>query len=319
VTSKPWLAYLRTLVDPVAYAPTNVPPSIPYSVTGTITTFTNITSGTTASYYLQDGTAGVNIFVTGSSTFRPAQGDVVTFIGVLSSFTGLELDCDVTAQSAFPYTSFTDTGTTNALPAPRIISFTYTNLPTATPTNGLGLAYVNTNLAESLVEITNVFFGTNAGTVISASANENVTVTNSLGQKLILTFFDLDLDTAGKILPTNAISVKGVLYGQNPAFSIGVTRFADIVTNLPVTVLIPTNSIYITGFSLVSGNVAINATNGQTGGTYYMLSSTNVLLPLSQWTPVATNVAASTNFTFTGTNVITPSAGRQFYILSSTN
>ena len=59
-----------------------LPPTIPYQVTGTVTTFTNITTGNTASYYLQDGTAGIDIFVTGGSTFRPAQGDVVTFVGV---------------------------------------------------------------------------------------------------------------------------------------------------------------------------------------------------------------------------------------------
>jgi hypothetical protein len=65
--------------------------------------------------------------------------------------------------------------------------------------------------------------------------------------------------------------------------------------------------------------VVITATNGQTGGTYYLLSSTNVALPRSQWTPVATNVAGSTNFTFIGTNVLTPGSGPQFYILSNTN
>jgi len=69
------ISYLRTLVDPgTGFAPTNLPPSIPYEVTGTVTTFTNVTTGNTSSYWLQDGTAGINIFVTGGSTFRPAQG-----------------------------------------------------------------------------------------------------------------------------------------------------------------------------------------------------------------------------------------------------
>ena len=87
--------------------------------------------------------------------------------------------------------------------------------------------------------------------------------------------------------------------------------------------LVPTNSARITGFSLVSGNAVINATNGQSGGTYYLLGSTNVDKPLSQWTTVATNIVNTNGargaFTFTGTNVASPGAGQQFYILSNTN
>jgi len=41
-----------------------------------------------------------------------------------------------------------------------------------------------------------------------------------------------------------------------------------------------------------------------TGGTYYLLGTTNVAKPLVQWTPVATNVvitngASNNGFTFT--------------------
>ena len=304
------IGYLRTLVDPVTFSAT---PSIPYQVTGTVTTYTNLTTGNTASYYLQDGTGGINIFATLGSTFRPAQGDVVTWIGVLSSFaTGLELYAD--PSGLYPYTSYTDTGTTNALPAPIAIPFNVTNV--------VGYAYMNTNLAGSLVQLTDVHFGTNAGTALSTTANNTITVTNSSGQSFNLTFFYLDLDTAGKALPTNAYFVTGVLYGFQPTFSVGVTRWADIVTNPPA-VLIPTNVAGITGFNLVNSNVVIRGTNGQSGYTYYLLESTNVAKPLSQWTVVATNVVntngANGAFTFTGTNVASPGAANLFYILSNTN
>jgi hypothetical protein len=306
------IGYLRTLVDPNTFAPTNTPPSIPYKVTGTITTYTNLTTGNTASYYLQDGTGGINIFATLGSTFRPAQGDVVTWTGVLSSYaTGLELYAD--PSGSYPYTSYTDTGATNALPAPIAIPFTFTNT--------YGFAYVNTNLAGSLVKISDVYFGTNAGVKLSTSANNTIIVTNSSGQKATLTFFYLDLDTAGKTLPTNAVSVTGVLYGFQPTFSVGVTRWADIVTNPPP--IIPTNSAGITGFSIANGNAVITGTNAQATGVYYLLVSTNVAKPLSQWTVVATNVVntngANGAFTFTGTNVASPGAANLFYILSNTN
>ena len=53
---------------------------------------------------------------------------------------------------------------------------------------------------------------------------------------------------------------------------------------------------------------------------YYLLESTNVALPLSQWKVVATNVlSANGNFTFIGTNVVTAGGAQQFYLLSNTN
>jgi hypothetical protein len=92
------------------------------------------------------------------------------------------------------------------------------------------------------------------------------------------------------------------------------------------TALVPTNSPGITGISLVGGaggggggNVVIHGTNGDTGATYYLLTSTNLTTPLSQWQAVATNVVSSSTFTFIGTNAITPNRGQQFYILSGTN
>ena len=90
----------------------------------------------------------------------------------------------------------------------------------------------------------------------------------------------------------------------------------------PVTI-VPTNSPGITSFSLVGGvggnNVVINGTNGDAGATYYLLTSTNVAKPFSQWQVVATNVVGSGTFTFIGTNAVSPNGVQQFYILSSTN
>jgi hypothetical protein len=388
--SQPTIAYLRTLVSATAsagaYYQTNNPPSIPYQVTGVVTTYTNLTSGNTASYYLQDGTAGINIFVTGGSTFRPAQGDVITFVGVLSAYTsGLELYGD-SADNLYPYTSWVDNGPTNVVPTPVYLY----------ATNLSNIPFANTNMGGRLVTLPDVHFGTNAGTVTSTSANQVFAVTNSYGQKFNVAFFDLDLNTTNTVMPAYAYDITGIVYGINTNFDVAVTRLVDIATNAPtislavstnitvtlragqtssnvtysasvasggcftpnvvstpasgspftvgtttvsctatdqcgdtvisnftVTVisgtLIPTNTPSITSFSLVNTNVVITATNGQTGGTYYLLSSTNVALPRSQWTPVATNVAGSTNFTFIGTNVLTPGSGPQFYILSNTN
>jgi fibronectin-binding autotransporter adhesin len=86
---------------------------------------------------------------------------------------------------------------------------------------------------------------------------------------------------------------------------------------------VPTTSAHVTDFRLVNGNAVIDATNGEAGGTYYLLESTNVTTPLSQWQAVATNVVSTNGvsgaFQFIGTNVVGSGNGQQFYILSNTN
>jgi hypothetical protein len=225
------VAYLRTLVDPVNYLATNS--TLVYTVTGTVTTFTNLTTGNTSSYYLQDSTAGINIFVTLGSTFRPAQGDVLAFTGFLSSFNStLELVVDPTLSPASGVTVLSNN--IASLPAPRIIPFSITN----------SLALVETQIEGAIVMLTNVYFGTNAGLTVSTTNNSTILVTNQAGETFNLFFSSQNLDTAGKVLPAFASTVIGPLTQnlgnaatpRNAGFSVTVTRFSDIVTNLPVTV-----------------------------------------------------------------------------------
>jgi hypothetical protein len=80
--------------------------------------------------------------------------------------------------------------------------------------------------------------------------------------------------------------------------------------------LLPPPRPGIAGISLSATNLTVSATNGLATGTYVLLESTNMALPPSQWTAVATNfVTANGNFTFTATNVVNPNAGSQFYML----
>jgi len=250
------IAYLRTLVDS-AYQPTNS--TTPFEISGVVTAYTNLTSANTSGYFLQDATAGINIFATFASTFRPLQGDTVTFVGIMSYFssTGLELLADTTTRT---YTSYAITGT-GVLPAARIIPFTVTNL--------FGYDYVNTNLAGSLVTLTNVYFGTNAGVVLPPSSNYAGTVTNAAGAPFRIQFFGTDLDTASQTLPAFAKSVTGIFYGGHPNFSIGVTKFSDIVTNPPVILPVPLTA------TLSGGNFTFNWTDP----SFTLQTTTNILGP----------------------------------------
>jgi len=229
------IAFLRTLVDPVNYVATNS--TLRWQATGIVTTFTNITSGDTSSYYLQDGTGGINIFVTRGHNFRPALGDVVTFVGLLSSFNStLELLADTNDLT----TSFVIlSNNIAALPAPRVIPFSITNN---------NLAFCETNLEGRIVMLTNVFFGTNAGTTIPTTGNNatSVVVTNGNGETFNVGFATVDLDTAGQTLPSFAWSVIGPLSQnlgnaatpRNAGYQVSITKFSDIVTNPPPAVTV---------------------------------------------------------------------------------
>ena len=74
----------------------------------------------------------------------------------------------------------------------------------------------------------------------------------------------------------------------------------------------------ITGISLSGTNIFLTATNGATGGIYYLLGSTNVSLPLNQWMPIATNVLnANGNFSIIATNAVLENFPQQFFILQT--
>ncbi len=276
------VSFLRSLVDPATFVPT-ASPTQPYEVTGTITTYTNITTGNTSSYYLQDGTGGINIFATFGSSFRPAQGDLVTYVGVMSSFTsGLELFADTTTR---PYTSYNVLSSGNPLPAAKSIPFTLTNT--------YSYAYINTNLAGSLVKLSNVYFGTNSGNTIS---NAPVVVTNAAGATFTLSFFSLDLDTVGQVLPTFATSVTGVLYGFHPTYTLAVTKFSDIVAGSPAPPAIPLGIVYAGGL----------LTFNWTDPSFTLQSATNVAGPYIDIP------GASTGFS---TNTATSGLAAQFFRL----
>jgi uncharacterized repeat protein (TIGR03803 family) len=74
----------------------------------------------------------------------------------------------------------------------------------------------------------------------------------------------------------------------------------------------------IASLSLSGANLVINGINGVSNKTYYILTTTNLGQPLSQWTPVVTNqVNTNGNFTITATNAVDRNAPQRYYILES--
>jgi len=70
--------------------------------------------------------------------------------------------------------------------------------------------------------------------------------------------------------------------------------------------------------SVAGANLLLDGINGQSGDTYFVLASTNLALPLNQWTRVATNLlTANGNFTITVTNTVSATIPKRFYLLQT--
>jgi hypothetical protein len=64
--------------------------------------------------------------------------------------------------------------------------------------------------------------------------------------------------------------------------------------------------------------LVVNGTNGYVGGTYYIVTSTNLALPLGQWTAISTNIlTASGGFTLSATASEVAGAPGQYYVLKT--
>ncbi len=87
--------------------------------------------------------------------------------------------------------------------------------------------------------------------------------------------------------------------------------------SVSVTAMLPPPAIAAVNFSqALSGILSFSGTNGAPGGPYELLTSTNVALPLSQWTVVASG-NFGVNGTFSGLNVTNAPSAQQFYLLSA--
>ncbi len=73
----------------------------------------------------------------------------------------------------------------------------------------------------------------------------------------------------------------------------------------------------LTQILLSGANAVLSATNGFAGGTYYVLTTTNLATPLAQWIPILTNVlTTSGSFALTASNTVDVNSPRRFFILA---
>ena len=72
----------------------------------------------------------------------------------------------------------------------------------------------------------------------------------------------------------------------------------------------------ITSISVAGTTLTMSGTNGAPSGQYVLLGTTNVALPLNQWTPVLTNNFDGSGMLNLSTNIVNLALPREFYILS---
>jgi len=211
------IAYLRTLVDSVIYAPIDT--TNRYTAEGVVTTHTNLTTAGNALFYIQDNTAGISVFVGGGSTVRPDAGDLVRVTGPLGHFNGL-LEFNLSASNTNH--SVLTLSSNNPLPTPTPFEFSWQNDPAAIePYEG------------GYVMASNVFLDLSTSTFPTGGGN--VTVTNEAGETFVLRV-DARTDINGQAKPTGPVTILGVLgqFDSTSPFTTGYqllpSRYADILS-----------------------------------------------------------------------------------------
>jgi hypothetical protein len=156
----------------------------------------------------------------------------------------------------------------------------------------------------------NAVFKLDGGTSDELSVGTNVTY----GGTLTLTNISGSPLAAGNSFQLfSASSYHGAFSSISPA-----TPGPGLVwntNNLAVNGTVSVVALKITSIAVSGTTLSITATNGPVNSSYVLLESTNLLLPLAQWTPALTNTFNSGGGLNLSTNIINRNNAQEFYIL----
>jgi hypothetical protein len=251
---------LRTNQDNVNWSPIDT--TNHYTVTGVVISRTNMTTSANASFYIEDtnNLCGIDVFIAGDTTTRPAYGDIITVTGPVGQFNGV---LEMNLSAANPTHIVTNLGASGYnVPAKALAYESTTNTP-----------LMETNYEGSLVVVSGVTIQ-GAG-VTNFVSGASVNLTNASG-KLITLFIDSRLtDIIGQPIPTGLVNITGyVSQFKSTAPYTGsyqlVPTYAGAIVAAPVT---PTPEPIVP--QVQGGNLIMSWTQGN----FYLASSTNVLGP----------------------------------------
>jgi len=163
--------------------------------------------------------------------------------------------------------------------------------------------------------------GISAGAAYGDDAQMNsnyplVRMTNSAGQVYYARTYDWT--STGVMTSNEVVSTEFALPSSLPAGTYSLVVVANGIASGPVPFTFPLTAPIITNFNFSAGNVLLNCANGLAGRTYYLLTSTNLAAPPSQWEVIATNFL-TTNGTFSigATNVMNLNQALCFFALEA--
>jgi hypothetical protein len=273
------IAWLRSTLDPVNFAPTNT--NSLFTATGVVSTRTNMTAPGNIEFYIQDATAGIAVYWSSAPAGNlPAAGSIVQVTAPLADMNGL---LDLAPGFTNPLHSVTVLGATN-LPVPQILPFdaNITGNPAIMVQQLQGSYFVISNVyldlsagpvfgdnaSEPLTNTDNLDFALNLFNPASLTAGTNYSVgaTNEDGETFTI-FYNDQTDILGQTKPTGPLIIYGVL-GQFVAsvpytsgYQFIPSRFADMVSLGQPTVTWTNPASIISGTALGSNqlNAAANA------------------------------------------------------------
>jgi hypothetical protein len=113
---------------------------------------------------------------------------------------------------------------------------------------------------------------------------------------------------------SNVLTISNVQLTNNGNYTVTITNLAGSVTssNAVLTVILPPSFGNIIATN--GGSFILSGTGGVSNGNYYVLASSNLLAPLTNWTPIATNQFDSEG-DFIFTNTAQTNAPQLFYLL----
>ena len=169
------------------------------------------------------------------------------------------------------------------------------------PGNPSGTLIISNELDLSDQTVLQFGLGTNSDKVV-VSGNLtldgllNITNTGGFGAGIYTLF------TYGGALTMNGVSVVSAPAGFVYSISTNTAGQINLIVSRPQFNLV----------AISSGNLAMSGSGGEPNGTYYVLGSTNIALPLNSWTRIATNqFDANGNFT----NTVSPGSAQEFFRL----
>jgi autotransporter-associated beta strand protein len=150
--------------------------------------------------------------------------------------------------------------------------------------------------------ITNGTLAMSPGTVVKI---------NNTGPALVVgTYTIIGANNGGSVTwpspPSFMVTGGGIATGATASLQI-ISGALDLVVTYPTP--------HITGISISGTTLTMTATNGGAGAQYTLMGSTNMLLPLNQWTPILTNQFDQNGNINLATNIVNSGNPLEFYLL----